>query len=78
MGEEYMHSVYRNRSRQTTLWDDAQRKHGNLPELEPEWKPDEFSPASEQTAAERIAAATSAGQLEELEVGVNFMATATL
>jgi hypothetical protein len=35
MGEQYMHTVYKNAHRETTEWDDAQRRLGNLPALPP-------------------------------------------
>ena len=67
MGEQLSHTVYTNAHRETTLWDDAQRKHGNLPPLPPEWKPEVFSPATEQSAEQRLAAASTAEELQQLE-----------
>lgn len=63
-----MHTVYRNAHRETTQWDDAQRKLGNLPPLPPEEKPEKYAPEREPTTADRVAEANTAEELEDLEV----------
>lgn len=40
-------TVYKAARRETTEWDDWQRRLGNKPELEPEWEPDKFVPRPE-------------------------------
>ena len=42
-----MHTVYRNAKRETTEWDDAQRRIGNLPPLPAEELPEAWAPKDE-------------------------------
>lgn len=68
MGDEYMHNVYRSAHRETTQWDDAQRKLGNLPPLPPEHKPEKFAPEADLTTADKVVGARTEKELEDLEV----------
>ena len=59
MGDEYMHTVYRNATRETTEWDDAQRRLGNLPALPPVEKPAAWSPAGGAPVLDAAALSTA-------------------
>lgn len=63
-----MHTVYKNAHRETTQWDDAQRKLGNLPPLPPEPVAEKYAPEAEETTANKVDRAQTVDELEELEV----------
>ena len=70
MTEQLGHTVYKARERETTIWDDAQRRLGNLPPLPEVWKPEAFSPSEEPSAQERVRRAGTVGEAEALEARV--------
>ena len=67
MGEQYMHTVYRNAKREETEWDAAQRRLGNLPPLPPDWVPPPWAPAAERALDAGALASASEVRAEEAE-----------
>lgn len=61
------HFVYKDLEGASTQWDDIQRKHGNLPEKPPAFKPPPFTPASDPDTLPRDKSWLESKTHDELE-----------
>ncbi len=62
-----MNTVYRSAQRETTVWDDTQRRLGNLPPLPEQSAPAAFAPACESALNAAALRCAPAAKLEALE-----------
>ena len=64
---DMLHTVYKGDPRDTTQWDDIQRRLGNLPPKAPVWKPEKYTAEVEEVKDRAWVDSKAAEELSDLE-----------